>query len=325
MLKIKIKGSYILVFALLVPTAGILIWMNADKGSCVADYKWLNQALTCKDKPAISKAAYLTLRIKIEEQIAIWEKEDRVEKVAVFFRDLENGPTLGINDREKFVPASLLKVPVMFAYFKLAEENPAVLEKRLEYTTAYGGLFPQTITAKNSLESGNTYSVDDLIFRMIAYSDNGANLMLLENLREISPERNLLTETFLELGMTTTQGNIDTEALSAKTYASFFRLLYNVSYLSKEYSERSLQYLSQSDYKNGLRRGAPDNIAVANKFGERFLANDSVQLHDCGIIYYPHNPYLLCVMTKGADFDELSDIIRTTSRMVWEEVDSRKL
>jgi len=28
-----------------------------------------------------------------------------------------------------------------------------------------------------------------------------------------------------------------------------------------------------------------------------------VQLHDCGIVYYPETPYLLCVMTKGWNFE----------------------
>jgi len=328
-MKIRIKNAYAITIPALILLVGAAVWIMAVRvksESCGADYQWLNPALGCSSKPVISKAVYRVFRDKLTLQIDAWKKEGRVEEVAVFFRDLENGPTFGINDHEKFIPASLLKVPVMFTYFKLAEEDPSILENKLEYKTALSELLPpQTGASEHKLELGRTYKVDNLIFRMIAYSDNGANLLLLEHLKRLSPDRDLLTETFTELGMINLKGDIEAEALSAKTYASFFRLMYNSSYLSKEFSEKGLKYLSQSDYKQGIRGGIPGNISVANKFGERQISEDRVQLHDCGIIYYPENPYLLCVMTKGNDFEELSDTIRSVSGAVWEEISSRKL
>ncbi len=77
--------------------------------------------------------------------------------------------------------------------------------------------------------------------------------------------------------------------------------------------------------------GVPSTVDVAHKFGERTtLASDTEstetkQLHDCGIVYFPENPYLLCVMTRGTDFKVLEGIISDISRMVYEEVDSRRL
>ena len=246
--------------------------------------------------------------------------------MAVFFRDLENGPTFGINDRERFIPASLLKVPVMFTYFKLAEEDPSILGKNLGYKTPLiEPLLLQTIASEHKLEPGRAYTVDELIFRTVAYSDNDANHLLLGYLKQLSPDIDLLSETYAELGIIDFKSDIKTEALSTKTYASFFRLMYNASYLSKELSEKGLQYLSQSDYKQGIRGGIPGNIPAANKFGERRVSEDRVQLHDCGVIYYPGNPYLLCVMTKGGSFEELSGVIRSVSGAVWEEINSRTL
>jgi len=69
----------------------------------------------------------------------------------------------------------------------------------------------------------------------------------------------------------------------------------------------------------------PKEVRVAHKFGELGLPNGEKQLHDCGIIYYPGNPYLLCVMSKGKDSQKLSGIIQTISSMVYKEVDSRKI
>ena len=48
------------------------------------------------------------------------------------------------------------------------------------------------------------------------------------------------------------------------------------------------------------------------------------QLHDCGIIYYPGNPYLLCVMTRGDSFGELSSTIRDISDIIYGVVNDAK-
>jgi hypothetical protein len=47
------------------------------------------------------------------------------------------------------------------------------------------------------------------------------------------------------------------------------------------------------------------------------------QLHDCGIVYYPHKPYLLCVMTRGKSSDDNSKMIAEISKLVYREVDTQ--
>jgi hypothetical protein len=42
-------------------------------------------------------------------------------------------------------------------------------------------------------------------------------------------------------------------------------------------------------------------------------------------VYYPQNPYLLCIMTEGDDFNALSEVIGIVSKAVYEEFDSRRL
>jgi len=74
-------------------------------------------------------------------------------------------------------------------------------------------------------------------------------------------------------------------------------------------------------YKEGLVGGLPEGIKVAHKFGERAYEESGVkQFHDCGIIYYPNKPYLLCVMTRGDDFNTLQGIVRQVSQTVYQTV-----
>jgi len=48
------------------------------------------------------------------------------------------------------------------------------------------------------------------------------------------------------------------------------------------------------------------------------LVTEGVQLHDCGIVYYPQRPYVICVMTKGRDLDVLKNVIKGISEIVYE-------
>ena len=79
------------------------------------------------------------------------------------------------------------------------------------------------------------------------------------------------------------------------------------------------------DFPQGLQAGIPASVEVAQKFGERqvFLHDGTLsyrELHDCGIVYAPDNPYILCVMTRGHDFASLSSTIRDISKVVYDYV-----
>ena len=65
-------------------------------------------------------------------------------------------------------------------------------------------------------------------------------------------------------------------------------------------------------------------MPVAHKFGVRNLDAETLkQFHDCGIVYYPDHPYLICIMTRAKDLDDGIQFLREVSRRVYEEVDSK--
>ena len=83
-----------------------------------------------------------------------------------------------------------------------------------------------------------------------------------------------------------------------------------------------MNILAQSEFKAGLVSGVPATIEVAHKFGEH-SEEGMVQLHDCGIVYYPRHPYLLCIMSKGPNFEFLDDAIVGVSKIVYGAVDEQ--
>lgn len=236
-----------------------------------------------------------------------------ITDISYYFRDLNNGLWMGINENEKFAPASLMKMPLMISYLKQSEEDPAILEREYIFSKEDDNYLKQNIVPEDLMVTGTYYSVNNLIERMIKYSDNSALRMLL---RYGDPFQ---YRVFDDLDMDLPEINESEEFISVRDYSRFFRILYNASYLNEELSNSALEILSGTQFKEGIVAGVPGNVLVSHKFGER-LVGDVQQLHDCGIVYAKDSPYVICVMTRGSDLDRLSKAIAELSEVTYEEV-----
>jgi beta-lactamase class A len=279
-----------------------------------AGTKFTSPLLDCGTKAEFMPGNIAKIKEKTEEEIKKKTADGEVSIVSMYFRDLNNGPAFGINEGEKFTPASLMKVPLMIAYLKMAEKDPGLLEKKYTYQSENKNQIIQNITPEVKLQDGKEYSVEEIMRIMVIYSDNNAGNFLLKKVDE-----KILAGIYSDLDVSIPEQGNSENYMSVKDYAGFFRILYNASYLNVEMSEKALQILSEIDFKDGLVAGVPDGTKVAQKFGERKLENTS-QLHDCGIIYYPYHPYLLCVMTRGNDLKKLGGVISGLSKIVYGEV-----
>jgi len=238
--------------------------------------------------------------------------------VSVYFRELNDGIWFAIGDTERFVPASLRKLPLLIALLKMAESagGRGLLDAQVPFELSRDYNQDQNVKPAEALVPGVRYSVGELLRRMIVHSDNNAFTLLTRVVDQAELDR-----VYALLRMQNPRAVADDAFLSVQTYASFFRILYNATYLSREGSEAALDLLARADFKAGLVGGVPAGVVVAHKFGEKSdLASGTFQLHDCGIVYFPENPYLLCVMSRGPSFESLDDVIRGVSRIVYGEV-----
>ncbi|MBP9822358.1 MAG: serine hydrolase [Candidatus Pacebacteria bacterium] len=290
-------------------------------------FRFVGNGFRCGFEYSIKKSSYASLKLKLSQYIDDHRKNGDVSSVSVYFRDLENGPTLGIEEHEKFSPASLLKLPVLLAYLNFEEDKPGTLKTELVYQDLQRrDKLEQNISVKDPIKEGVRYTIEDLLRHMIKYSDNKAYYVLLEYLHQLSPENDLLKDVYVDLGIVDPKSLID-ETISVKSYSSIFAQIYYSSFFeTREISELALSFLVDVDYRDGLVAGVPSGIPVAHKFGERTGFQGGVkQLHDCGIVYFDKNPYLLCVMTRGQDFSRLAETISEISRIVYRELESRRI
>lgn len=278
-------------------------------------YKLINPLLFCNQQESIGSSEYRELEQRVDSFILSQIDAGTIKQASIYFRDLNNGPWFGVNEKELFSPSSLLKLPVLMAYYKQAEIQPSILTEKIAYKENIA-LLSQDFPVDEQLQKGKEYTIEELLTRMIVYSDNAA-LVLLENK---IPGRSIdkVTE---DIGIATPTDQTPSDYMTVKDYSSLFRILYNASYLSREYSQKALELLGKSTFNQGILAGVPKDIFVSHKFGERELPDNIKQLHDCGIVYYTDHPYLLCVMTRGNDFGQLSKVISAISQTVYEQVD----
>lgn len=282
-------------------------------------YKHINPLLDCDLADFTLTTDLLLLKKTIRDIIDSQIKSQNVSFVSVYYRELNDGPWIGIHDRELFSPASLIKVPLMIAYYKKADSNPDLLNQ-----TITDNITPddsdQNIKPSVTLAPHKSYTIDELINRMIIYSDNEAFNLLMANI-----DNRLVRQVYSDLGVDISKADNDPDGdiVSVRDYASFFRVLYNSTYISKTMSEKALDLLTRVQYDRALRAAVPVDVEIAHKFGEReYLATGEKQLHDCGIVY-TSKPYLLCVMTRTQkELNSAADTIKQISAAVYAQVGS---
>jgi beta-lactamase class A len=289
---------------------------------------WLDK-YSC-ETPVISKVPYASLKQKLTEYFDRKKQAGVLTDAGMYFRDLEDGPHFGVNEYANFAAASLLKLPLVMQYLSLAEDDPALLKVRIRVPDQIGILYNVSYPPPEKLVPGSDHTVEDLLQRTMEHSDNVAFVMLRQYLAQRYGGETFLREAERQLGLVPEVAAHD-YVISVVRYAAMFKLLYRASFLNSAKSEEIIEMMLHTSFDRGLEQGVPPGVPVAHKFGEKgvnYQYDDRVefvaQLHDCGIVYYPDNPYILCVMTRGHSNAELEQVLGEVSRMVYEEVDSRR-
>ena len=297
---------------------GLSTQTNEPTRLAQTEYPLINPLLLCSLDGRVN-VDDVSLQKQITDFIKQREASGALEDMSVYLQEYGRGKVVEINDNEQYDPASLLKVPLMIAYFQLAEKDPGILSQQTSFTGADENN-AKYFKSTNNIKPGVSYTIDQLLRSMIINSDNSATALLSNYVGKDS----LLT-VYTDLGLPLPPNDPSVQYLSAKSYAYFFRILYNSTYLDREYSQKALGLLSEGHLPNGIASAVPIGTTVADKFGERSVFNPDGtlverELHDCGIVYKTGSPYLLCIMSKGTNFDRMAENIHDLSSLVYESL-----
>lgn len=252
---------------------------NSNIESLYKKYPYISKRVLT-DNPNDLLINFLSLRQKLKQMVGNYQ-----EFFAVYFEYLPTGTSIGINEKTEFSSASLIKVPIVMAYYHQKERlgltnNQVVKIKESEIDSGFGDLWKKG--------AGYEISLEDAARLSLVESDNTAVSVLADYVAR---------EDFDDVyeGLDINFQLVGTEAIiTAKQYASILKALYFASVLSKDNSQKILDLLTRTNFNDKLRAGVPENIPIANKFG---ILGDQL-FQDCGIVYVPKRPYVVCMISN---------------------------
>ncbi len=300
----------------------IPVFSRLTNGSCASKLQFLKPTIDC-DSIDEKSEKLSTLQQKAEVMINGYVKTNKVKRASLFVRDLSTSRFAGVNENDTYYMASLLKTPLLIGGYKLAEVEPKVLDQEVEYTGVPNLYGDQIVEVQDKMVIGQFYKIRDLLYRSVVYSDNTAAQILFDYYPEGYMDRILQA---LGIQITKPTGEVE-NYVTARSYANIFRVLYNASFLNKEFSNEALSILTQTKFSEGATAKLPKGTVVAHKFAERTLVypDNSIavkQFHECGIVYAKDgkDPYIFCIMTEGSDYKTLESVIADISLFVYEEI-----
>ncbi len=251
----------------------------------------------------------MPLKGDIIRYIESQKSSGNIQSASVYLRRLNSASWMTINPKEEYPVASLFKVPVMIAILMTADQDPSFLNRKIFYPEFPAGVFQHNVAP---LPTNKHYTIRQLLESMVARSDNEAYDLLWKAMDQRNFNKMLFD---FQLKSFQIQDTTD-YSLSVVDYSRFLRVLYNGGYLSHERSEIALDILSKCDYKEGLIRDLPADLISSRKFGYR-VKPDLAALSEFGVFYLKGEPYLLGVMTKGLNYNHLTETLAHISKLVY--------
>lgn len=223
-------------------------------------------------------------------------------RVAVAVRHLENGASFEYRAAEPLPTASLIKLPVMIAAYQAAADGQLDLAKEL--TLRAEDKAPGSGVLTPHFSPGAKLSVRDAIRLMIAYSDNTATNLVVDQIG-LPATANLMAslgfpETRLHAKVFRGDTSIAPErskqfglgSTTALDMISLLERLQNGEVVSPEASREMLEHLRACDDKDRLSRHLPAGTKIAMKTGS---VNNARTV--AGIIDSPAGAIAICVLT----------------------------
>lgn len=217
---------------------------------------------------------------------------------------------------ERVLPsASLIKLPIMSTLFRKEKEGTLSFNENLTITSPVeGGSFYK--------RGGTMAAISELIFHMIVESDNTCTNVLIDRLgmEAVNDEiqRLGLTHTVLRRKMMDVIASSDgrENMTCVSDMGRFFSLLAEGKAVDPKRDAQMLTILSQQEDNCILPAQLPHTVRVDHKTGEL----DGLY-HDCGLIYAPTGPFILCLMADGvADEPQLFYGLSYFTRAVYDEL-----
>jgi D-alanyl-D-alanine carboxypeptidase (penicillin-binding protein 5/6) len=223
-------------------------------------------------------------------------------QVAVAVKHLKTGESFAHRDDEPMPTACLIKFPVMIEAYRQAHDRKVNLDQQVRLCDE--DKVPGSGILRTHFSQGATFSVRDAIRLMIAFSDNTATNLVLDQIGLAATGETMQAWNFPNTRIHAKVFRADTSiapdrskkfGLGSTTAAEMVRLLERLErkdVVSEKASEEMLGHLLVCEDKDKFPKRLPSGTKIAHKTG-----SVSAVRTDAGIIYAAGGPIAMCVLT----------------------------
>ena len=244
----------------------------------------------------------------LHEELEALALRNKARAIGVALHDLETGFRFSLRGDRWFHAASTIKVAVLLAVFRAADEGRLRLDDSLHvrnrfFSAADGSLFrirqDRDATPELYAAIGRTAKISALAHAMICGSSNlAANLLL--DFVGVEYARTVLREAEVD-GVELRRGVEDhgahERAINNEATADGLLSLLSAirgDFLTPESKREVIRILLEQRFNSMIPAGLPPHATVAHKTGEI-----STACHDIGIVYLPERePYITAILTE---------------------------
>jgi beta-lactamase class A len=273
----------------------------------------------------------VNLSSNLNEELERLAAARKARAIAVAFHDIESGLRFSLQGDRWFHAASTIKVAVLLAVFRAADEGRLGLDDSLHVRNRFisavdGSPFHLNRDSDAMPELykriGRVAKISELAEGMIIASSNLATNLLLDYLT-VEYARNVLREAQVD-GVELRRGVEDHAAHerginNQVTANGLLKLLSALrsDFLSAKSKEQAIHILLEQRFDSMIPAGLPAHAVVAHKTGEI-----STACHDMGIVYLPERePYLAVILTEfDSDRDGRRETVAAISEAIYRSV-----
>jgi len=222
----------------------------------------------------------------------------------IYIEDLTSGAHFGINDERPFIAASVIKLTIAVALYQAEAEGTVKFATKVTPTDEQIRGFGTGSIRYDA--PGTSYTIDDLLMRLIRQSDNSAAAILTDLLGADKIQQRIqawgLTQTYLKEDIST-----------AADMGKLLRLIYQHKVLTPARSLDLMGLMTDTDFEDRLPKPLPKYVQVPHKIGTE--ANGVI--NDVGIVVLPGHPYSISVFSDGTPGDEGTTTLQKISQAVF--------
>lgn len=293
---------------------GLTVWGLRDKA--------LNSPVSQSSKPAPAPTPVNPFDAVLKRNLEMAFLKQQIQALAaaqpgltpgMFFLNLDTGAYLDLAGTETFAAASMIKVPVLVAFFQDVDAGKIRLDEQLV-------MRPDLVAAGSGeiqyKPPGSKFSALETATKMIVISDNTATNILIDRLGGAAA----LNQRFQSWGLTTTVirnllADLEgTNTTSPRDLTKLMTLVSQGDLLSLQSHDRLLEIMRQTVTKTLLPQGLGKGATIAHKTGDI-----GSMVGDTGLIHLPNGQrYVATVMVKRPHNDPRAQaLIRQVSRLVY--------